>query len=55
MARRKHRHFQATIYYQSGEQFARVYIDQARAHAFADRQKKSPVVVKAIVREVNKP
>lgn len=42
--RRKHRHWQVTVYYQDGEKFARVYIDREKAQRFAERQKKSPVV-----------
>jgi hypothetical protein len=42
--RRKHHHWQVTVYYADGEKFARVYIDRDRAQKFADRQKKSPVV-----------
>lgn len=53
--RRKHRHFKVTVYYHNEETFARTYIEEARAHAFADRQKRSPIVKNAIVREVNKP
>ncbi|HEV2387100.1 MAG TPA: hypothetical protein VGS20_07570 [Candidatus Acidoferrales bacterium] len=50
--RRKHRHWEVTIFYQDGKKFARVYIDRARAERFAERQKKSPVVRTARVREV---
>jgi len=32
--RRKHRHWQVTVYYQDGEKFARVYIDRDRAGIF---------------------
>ncbi|MBI3662697.1 MAG: hypothetical protein HY234_06575 [Acidobacteria bacterium] len=42
--RRKHRHWQVTVYYQDGEKFARVYIDRDKAVNFAERQKRSPVV-----------
>jgi len=42
--RRKHHHWQATVYYADGERFARVYIDQEKAKLFADRQKRSPIV-----------
>jgi hypothetical protein len=51
--RRKHRHWQVTIYYKDGEKFARVYIDRERASRFADRQKRSPVVKSARVMEVD--
>ena len=42
--RRKHHHWQATVFYADGEKFARVYIDEAKAKLFADRQKRSPIV-----------
>jgi len=51
--RRKHRHWQVTVYYKDGEKFARVYIDRERATRFAERQKRSPVVKSARVMEVN--
>jgi hypothetical protein len=51
--RRKHQHWRATITYQSGEQFARVYIDRDRAARFTARQKKSPVVKSTRITEVD--
>lgn len=51
--RRKHRHWQVTVYYHDGEKFARVYIDRERAVRFADRQKKSPVVRATRILEVD--
>jgi hypothetical protein len=51
--RRKHRHWQVTVYYQDGERFARVYIDRERAERFAERQKKSPVVKATRILEVD--
>jgi len=51
--RRKHHHWQVTVYYRDGEKFARVYIDRERAERFAARQKKSPVVRTARIQEVN--
>jgi hypothetical protein len=51
--RRKHRHWQVTVYYHDGEKFARVYIDRERAQSFAERQKRSPMVKAARVREVD--
>jgi hypothetical protein len=51
--RRKHRHWQVTVYYHDGEKFARVYTDRDRAEAFAMRQKKSPVVKSARIVEVD--
>lgn len=50
--RRKHRHWQVTVFYEDGEKFARVYIDREKALRFADRQKKSPVVRSARVQEI---
>ncbi len=51
--RRKHKHWQVTVYYHDGEKFARVYIDRDRAERFADRQKKSPVVKSTRIMEVD--
>ena len=51
--RRKHRHWQVTVFYKDGERFARLYTDRKKAAGFADRQKKSPVVKMARVIEVN--
>jgi hypothetical protein len=51
--RRKHRHWRVTVFYKDGETFARVYTDRDRAAAFADRQKKSPVVTMARVTEIS--
>lgn len=51
--RRKHRHWQVTVFYRDGERFARIYTDRGRANRFADRQKKSPVVRSARVRQVH--
>ena len=51
--RRRHRHWQVTVYYHDGEKFARVYIDRERAERFADRQKKSPVVKATRIVEVD--
>jgi hypothetical protein len=42
--RRKHRHWQVTVFYKDGETFGRVYTDREKAAGFAERQKKSPVV-----------
>ncbi len=49
--RRKHKHWEVTIYYNDGKKFARVYIDRPRAERFAERQRRSPVVRSARVRE----
>lgn len=51
--RRKHRHWQVTVYYHDGEKFARVYIDRERAESFAERQKRSPVVKRTRILEVD--
>jgi hypothetical protein len=51
--RRKHRHWQVTVFYSDGEKFARVYIDRERAAKFASRQKRSPMVKSARVTEVD--
>jgi hypothetical protein len=51
--RRKHRHWEVTILYNDGKRFARVYIDRTRAERFAERQRKSPVVRSAKVKEVH--
>ncbi len=51
--RRKHRHWQVTVYYHDGERFARVYIDRERAVRFAERQKKSPVIRATRILEVD--
>ena len=51
--RRKHRHWQVTIYYRDGEKFARVYIDRERATRFAERQRRSPVVKSTRIMEVD--
>ncbi len=51
--RRKHRHWQVTVYYHDGEKFARVYINRERAEHFAERQKKSPVVKATRILEVD--
>jgi len=51
--RRKHRHWLATIFYGDGERFARTYTDHKKAVAFAERQRKSPVVKLARVIQVS--
>ncbi len=50
--RRKHQHWETTIYYGDGEKFSRVYIDEDRASHFADRQRKSPIVNCTRVRRI---
>jgi hypothetical protein len=51
--RRKHHHWQVTVFYKDGERFARTYTVQAKAAGFAERQKKSPVVKMARVIEIS--
>ena len=51
--RRKHHHWQVTIYYSDGETFGRTYIDHDKAKNFAKRQKKSPTVKRTRVKEVS--
>jgi hypothetical protein len=51
--RRKHHHWQATVFYKDGERFARVYTDKEKATGFAERQRKSPVVKMARVIQVS--
>jgi hypothetical protein len=50
--RRKHKHWQVTVFYKDGERFARVYTDRDKAARFAERQRKSPVVKTARVLQV---
>ena len=51
--RRKHHHWQVTVFYKDGETFGRKYTDRDKAAGFAERQKKSPVVKMARVTQVN--
>jgi len=51
--RRKHHHWQVTVFYRDGERFARVYIDRGKAEGFAERQKRSPVVKSARVTQIS--
>ena len=50
--RRKHKHWQVTVFYKDGERFARVYTDREKAAKFAERQRTSPVVKTARVLQV---
>jgi hypothetical protein len=50
--RRKYHHYEAKIFYKDGEAFARRYTDRKRARAFAERQKKSPLVRRTRVAEI---
>ena len=51
--RRKHHHWQVTLFYRDGETFGRIYTDREKAAAFAERQKKSPVVKSTRIMEVD--
>jgi hypothetical protein len=51
--RRKHYHWQVTVFYNDGERFARTYTVHAKAAGFAERQRKSPVVKMARVIEIS--
>jgi hypothetical protein len=51
--RRKHRHWQVTVFYDDGERFARVYTDREKAAGFAKRQAQSPVVKMARVTQLS--
>jgi hypothetical protein len=51
--RRKHHHWQVTVFYTDGERFARTYTVRAKADGFAERQRKSPVVKMARVLEIS--
>jgi hypothetical protein len=51
--RRRHEHWEAAVFYHDGEKFSRKYVDREKAQAFADRQKKSPVVRATRVRLVS--
>lgn len=53
--RRKHRHFQVTVFYHDGEKFARVYKGEERAVKAAERMNRSPIVKETLVQEVNEP
>jgi hypothetical protein len=50
--RRKHEHWQTTIFYADGEKFARVYLSKERARRFADKESKSPIVKRTLVRRI---
>jgi hypothetical protein len=50
--RRKHHHWLASIFYADGEKFARVYLSKQRAKKFADKERKSPIVKRTLVRRI---
>ena len=52
-SRRKHHHWQVTLFYKDGERFSRTYTVHAKAAGFAERQRKSPVVKMARVIEIS--
>ena len=49
--RRKHRHWQVTLFYRDAERFARTYTDREKARSFAERQRECPYVRLARVME----
>jgi hypothetical protein len=51
--RRKHHHWQVTVFYKDGERFARTYTNHEKAAGFAERLRKSPVVKMARVIEIS--
>jgi hypothetical protein len=51
--RRKHHHWQVTVFYKDGERFSRTYTVHAKADKFAERSKKSPFVKMARVIEIS--
>jgi hypothetical protein len=51
--RRKHHHWQVTLFYKDGERFSRTYTVHSKAAGFAERQKKSPVVKMARIIQVS--
>lgn len=51
--RRKHHHWQVTIYYGDGEKFARTYTDREKAMKFAARQKNSMIVKRTRVVQIS--
>jgi hypothetical protein len=51
--RRKHPHYLVTITYADNETFGRVYTDLEKAEHFAARQKKSPIVKRAQVKQLS--
>ncbi len=51
--RRKHHHWQVTIFYEDGEKFSRTYTDHDKAKNLAIRQKKSPVVKRTRVSRIS--
>ena len=51
--RRKHHHWQVTLFYKDGERFSRTYTVHEKAIGFAKRQKRSPVVKMARVIEIS--
>lgn len=51
--RRKHHHWQVTIFYPDGQKFSRVYTDHTKAKRFAGRQRQSPVVKMARITKIS--
>ena len=51
--RRKHHHWLVTVRYGDDETFGRVYADHEKAKRFANRQKKSPIVKGASIKQIS--
>jgi len=51
--RRRHHHWLVTVSYGDNEFFRRVYLDQIKARKFAARQRRSPIVKGAHVRQLS--
>jgi len=51
--RRKHSHYLVAVTYTDKEAFGRVYTDIGKAETFAARQKKSPVVESARIKQID--
>jgi hypothetical protein len=51
--RRKHHHFVVTLFYADGEKFSRTHTDPEKPKKFAQRQKKSPLMERTRVSEID--
>ena len=51
--RRKHHHWQATVFYNDGERFVHMFTDYEKATKYSNRLKKSPVVKMARVTQLS--
>jgi hypothetical protein len=52
-SRRKHPHYLVTVTYADKETFGRVYTSLEKAENFAARQKKSPIVKQARIKQLS--